>query len=112
LTLNGITHITNLISEATGNTLAYALSALQEAMSYGYGFDSLPLTFIQKIITCIDSSNLNVCRSALEILILLSNSPKYGFKTLEGAFTSYAKTQEKQPFANLINLLVTIAILS
>lgn len=48
LDANGISRIYEVIGEATGNTLAYALSSLQEAMSYGFGWDTLPPSFIQK----------------------------------------------------------------
>ena len=102
LTQNGITHLTNLIGETTGNTLAYALGALQEAMSYGW--DSLSSTFISKVVTFVDSSNINVCKSALELLIHLSNNPKHGYSTLETAF----KSASQKPFANLVHLLVSV----
>lgn len=117
LDANGISRIYEVIGEATGNTLAYALSSLQEAMSYGFGWDTLPPGFIQKgtnrmecslainsfitVISHIESSNLNVCRSALQILIHISNSPKHGFAALKDNFASF-----QNPFSNLVNLLV------
>jgi engulfment and cell motility protein 1 len=47
---NGIAAITALIDELTGNTLAYVLSALQTAMSFDFGWDSLPQSFIEKML--------------------------------------------------------------
>lgn len=103
---NGVSILISIISEATGNTLAYALGALQEALyNHGYSLESLPQNFIQKISTLIDGANLNVCRSALEILALISGSGKQ-FKTVEAAFNA-TKNTDKLPFSNLVNLLVT-----
>ncbi len=104
----------NLIGETTGNTLAYGLSALKEAMSYGFGWEALSPEVIRKIVGFVDSSNLNVVRSTLEILIILCNNPEYGFKTIEEAVSAAASTQQQQqqqpqpskPFSNLVNLLV------
>jgi hypothetical protein len=102
LTQNGIGQLTIIISEASGNVLAYALGALQEAMVYGFGWDALSADFILKVVAFVDNNNLNVRKSALEILIHLSNSPKYGYATVASAFDS----STQKPFANLVNLLV------
>lgn len=55
-----------------GNTLAYALSALQEAMSYGFGWDNLSNEFVMKVVSFVDNSNLNVSRYFI-FLFYLSN---------------------------------------
>ena len=45
-------------------------------LSYNQGIENLPLNFIQKIISLLENTNLNVCRSALDILQVLSNNDK------------------------------------
>lgn len=52
--------ITAQIVEATGNTLAYALQAIDSCMNYGFGWDQLSQPMIEKIVSLLDSNNLNV----------------------------------------------------
>lgn len=99
-------HLTQLINTVSGNALAYALSAIQEAMSYGHGWEDLPQKFIDDVVSFEDSSNLNVCRSALEILLHLCINPTYGFKCLEDTFIRQNQQRNKAPYYNLIQLLV------
>ena len=51
LAKNGVAAITALVDElTTGNTLAYALSALQTAMSYDFSWE-FPNSFVEKILS-------------------------------------------------------------
>jgi len=102
LNQNGVAQLATVIFDATGNTLAYALSALQEAMGYGFGWDSLASDFVNKVMTLIDQSNINVCKSALEIMNLLIENPTIGFKTLEAGFIAL---NSWSPYQNLVALL-------
>lgn len=105
LAKNGIEAITLLVDELTGTTLAYALSALQTAMSYDFRWENLPQSFVEKLLLLSDNINSNVVKSALPILIRIVESPKYGFASVSAACKATAKLSNKQPYASLIVLL-------
>jgi hypothetical protein len=68
LAQGGITAITDLLfEESQRNTVAYALIALDSAMTYGIGWDHLSLKVIEKILSLTDSPNLNVKRFFLSL---------------------------------------------
>jgi hypothetical protein len=96
--------ITALVDELSGNSLAYALSALQTAMGYDFSWE-FPNSFVEKILSltgkhltfrppsfylkllflfCVlivvsDNTNPNVVKSSLRILCRMCESPKYLF---------------------------------
>eukprot|EP01112_Ceratiomyxa_fruticulosa_P021611 TRINITY_DN7666_c0_g3_i2.p1 TRINITY_DN7666_c0_g3~~TRINITY_DN7666_c0_g3_i2.p1 ORF type:complete len:712 (+),score=155.21 TRINITY_DN7666_c0_g3_i2:203-2338(+) len=110
LEMEGVTSLISILDELAGNTLAYGLSALQAAMDYGFGWDSVPISFIQKAIQYMESSSPSVCKSALRILILLTDSPKLGFSAVSSYLMgsnaeTLQNTSEKQPLSVLITLL-------
>lgn len=65
-----------LVDELTGNTLAYALSALQTAMSYDFAWQ-FNNSFVEKILLLTGNPNPNVVKSSLRILCRMCESPKY-----------------------------------
>lgn len=106
LTKNGVEAITVLVDELTGNTLAYALSALQTAMSYDFAWQ-FNNSFVEKILLLTGNPNPNVVKSSLRILCRMCESPKYGFAAVSAACKSSAKNANKQPYASLILLLAS-----
>lgn len=104
LAKNGVPAITALVDELAGNTLAYALSALQTAISYDFSW-VFPTPFVEKILSLTDSSNPNVVKSSLRILCRMCESPKYGFAAVSAACKTTAKQANRQPYASLIVLL-------
>eukprot|EP01113_Clastostelium_recurvatum_P031692 TRINITY_DN3983_c0_g1_i2.p1 TRINITY_DN3983_c0_g1~~TRINITY_DN3983_c0_g1_i2.p1 ORF type:complete len:737 (-),score=209.05 TRINITY_DN3983_c0_g1_i2:84-2294(-) len=92
LEMEGISSLIALLDDLTGNTLAYGLGALQTAMEYGTGWDSLPRPFVGKLVGYADSNNPNVCKSALKILCLLSDSPKYGYNAISSVLCTPSAT--------------------
>ncbi|KIO34104.1 hypothetical protein M407DRAFT_223702 [Tulasnella calospora MUT 4182] len=66
----GLAELINVIAVTHGNTLAYALKALQNLMSLDYGWSNIPTPFISRLIEILSNpSNLvNVCRPATSIL--------------------------------------------
>lgn len=60
---NGIQAIVALIDGLVGNTLAYALSALQTAMSFDFGWESLPQSFIDKLLMLSGIVSMRACIS-------------------------------------------------
>ncbi|KAG6886236.1 hypothetical protein C0993_010798 [Termitomyces sp. T159_Od127] len=67
---NGLQELVSVIYESNGNTLAYALTAMQNLMELDYGWATLDDDFILKIVQILSSpiSLVNVCRPATAIL--------------------------------------------
>lgn len=70
LSKDGLQSLIDIIYTTHGNTLAYALSAMQNLMELEYGWGALDENFIAKIVQILTSSNslINVCRPATAIL--------------------------------------------
>ncbi|KAJ2934854.1 hypothetical protein H1R20_g2277, partial [Candolleomyces eurysporus] len=66
----GLAELVAAIDEATGNTLAYALTAMQNLMELQYGWSTLDSAFILRVVQILSSpqSPINVCRPATAIL--------------------------------------------
>ncbi|KAF8916264.1 ELMO/CED-12 family-domain-containing protein [Mucidula mucida] len=67
---HGLAELVDVIYDSHGNTLAYALTAMQNLMELEYGWANLDDTFIFKIVQILSSpqSLINVCRPATAIL--------------------------------------------
>lgn len=67
---SGLPELVDIISTAHGNTLAYALTAMQNLMDLPFGWSTLDDSFILKIVHILSShqSLINVCRPATSIL--------------------------------------------
>ena len=70
LECKGLDELLSVIDEVTGNTLAYALTAIQNLMERPYGWSSLSSSFILRVVQILSSSTspINVCRPATAIL--------------------------------------------
>ncbi|KAH8832732.1 ELMO/CED-12 family-domain-containing protein [Flagelloscypha sp. PMI_526] len=70
LTHNGLAELVDVIHSTNGNTLAYALTALQNLMELDYGWSRLEDTFILRLVRILVSRQalINVCRPATAIL--------------------------------------------
>ncbi|KAF5316171.1 hypothetical protein D9619_006473 [Psilocybe cf. subviscida] len=68
--LGGVDELVGVIFESTGNTLAYALTAMQNIMELDYGWGTLSDAFILRVVQILSSphSLINVCRPATAIL--------------------------------------------
>ncbi|KAF9461210.1 ELMO/CED-12 family-domain-containing protein [Collybia nuda] len=67
---NGLAELVSVIYSTNGNTLAYALTAMQNLLELDYGWANLDDIFIFKIVQILSSphSLINVCRPATAIL--------------------------------------------
>ncbi|KAG6910017.1 hypothetical protein DXG01_013739 [Tephrocybe rancida] len=67
---NGLQELVSVIFDSNGNTLAYALTAMQNLMELDYGWATLDDEFIFKVVQILSSptSLINVCRPATAIL--------------------------------------------
>ncbi|KIJ65621.1 hypothetical protein HYDPIDRAFT_175010 [Hydnomerulius pinastri MD-312] len=70
LNRDGLQHLVDVIYTEHGNTLAYALTAMQNLMDLDYGWSNLDDNFIFKVVQILSSphSLINVCRPATAIL--------------------------------------------
>ncbi|EIN09566.1 hypothetical protein PUNSTDRAFT_66959 [Punctularia strigosozonata HHB-11173 SS5] len=70
LRLDGLRELLTIINISHGNTLAYALRAMQNLMDLDYGWSTLDSNFILHIVQILSSSQslINVCRPATAIL--------------------------------------------
>ncbi|KIJ20930.1 hypothetical protein PAXINDRAFT_160374 [Paxillus involutus ATCC 200175] len=70
LNRDGLQELVDIIYTEHGNTLAYALTAMQNLMDLDYGWSTLDDNFIFKIVQILASSQslINVCRPATAIL--------------------------------------------
>ncbi|KAI5123515.1 hypothetical protein M0805_006675 [Coniferiporia weirii] len=67
---DGLKELIDVIGVSHGNTLAYALNAMQNLMELDYGWSTLDHSFIHVVVQILSSSNslINVCRPATAIL--------------------------------------------
>jgi engulfment/cell motility protein 1 len=67
---NGLAELVSVIDTVQGNTLAYALSAMQHLLELDHGWDTLAAPFIHRValVLAAPRSLVNVCRPATAIL--------------------------------------------
>lgn len=67
---DGLPHLLDVIHSASGNTLAYASTSLQNLMEFDHGWATLDDDFILRVVRILSSSSqpINVCRPATAIL--------------------------------------------
>ncbi|KAH7335159.1 ELMO/CED-12 family-domain-containing protein [Rhizoctonia solani] len=90
---DGLRELLGTIENSTGNTLAYALTSMQNLMEHDYGWDHLQPNFILRIVDLISNPNnpINVIRPATSILKrLVEADPRFGLDA--GAMPSSSAT--------------------
>lgn len=78
---DGLRELLGAIDNNSGNTLAYALTSMQNLMEHEYGWDNLQPSFILRIVEIISNPNnpINVVRPATSILKrLVEADPRFG----------------------------------
>ncbi|KAJ3919691.1 ELMO/CED-12 family-domain-containing protein [Lentinula edodes] len=119
---DGVTQLVDIIFTSLGNTLAYALTAMQNLMELDYGWASLDEAFIFRVVQVLSSSHslINVCRPATAILKKLveadpSNAPgpqagssKNGPAIVPGSIYRYGFTVVFEQMRKEKSLLETI----
>ncbi|KAF8347827.1 ELMO/CED-12 family-domain-containing protein [Amanita rubescens] len=83
LSNGGLASLVDVIHASTGNTLAYALTSMQNLMDLDYGWSDLDEAFILAVVKILASSNslINVCRPATAILKKLVEADPINFLT-------------------------------
>lgn len=82
LKMNGVASVASTVLVSTGTTLAYALRALDAALTYGYGYDVLSNDIIAKVSQLVYTSQLNVQTAALAIADHIATSKTKGLPVL------------------------------
>ncbi|KAJ3805529.1 ELMO/CED-12 family-domain-containing protein [Lentinula lateritia] len=119
---DGVTQLVDIIFTSLGNTLAYALTAMQNLMELDHGWASFDEAFIFRVVQVLSSphSLINVCRPATAILKKLveadpSNAPgpqagtsKNGPAIVPGSIYRYGFTMVFEQMRKEKSLLETI----
>ncbi|EGG25214.1 engulfment and cell motility ELM family protein [Cavenderia fasciculata] len=80
---DGFVSIGDQLGELTGNTLSYALTALQTAMQSDAGANTVNATLISRVLPMLDpNSNPNILKSVLSILTLYCTLNRGGYQDL------------------------------
>ncbi|CAI2177420.1 17101_t:CDS:10, partial [Funneliformis geosporum] len=90
---SGLNSLVEIINNSSGNTLAYALTSMQNLMEHDHGWEDLGSDFINKVIKIlVEKTLVNICRPATAIIIKLAIADKnsisiksYGFDVLHDA---------------------------
>jgi ELMO/CED-12 family/ELMO, armadillo-like helical domain len=101
---NGIGDVLKLIGDTGLSTQAYGLQALEIAMSYNVGWTPIADVHVRMLVALISSANLNSAKSAVRVVQMLVDNPKYSDAAVQ-ALTSKAADTKAKPFADLIALL-------
>ncbi|KAG8693718.1 hypothetical protein FRC09_010339 [Ceratobasidium sp. 395] len=92
---DGLRELLNTIDTSTGNTLAYALTSMQNLMEHEYGWDNLQPSFILRIVEIIANPQnpINAIRPATSILKrLVEADPRFGMEAAALPSSSSATT--------------------
>ncbi|KAN0007101.1 hypothetical protein ACTFIU_005295 [Dictyostelium citrinum] len=117
---NGIEVMVCQLKELTGNTLSYALSALQTIMSYEFSITSMTPTDTGSLITQLlplteNTSNPSICKTSLSLLCLfLNQSNNLNFKqfssTLVLEYNEKTKRNYNQTLVQLLSSSNTVDV--
>eukprot|EP01100_Stratorugosa_tubuloviscum_P013963 TRINITY_DN7203_c0_g1_i1.p1 TRINITY_DN7203_c0_g1~~TRINITY_DN7203_c0_g1_i1.p1 ORF type:complete len:604 (-),score=240.59 TRINITY_DN7203_c0_g1_i1:37-1848(-) len=104
LNKDGISSLVSILDALQGNMLTYALSSLETALPFNCGWEPINQQFIEKIVSLINSSIINVCKSALGILTIIASNPSYGFIAVHEAFiNSKSNESDKSGYGALVS---------
>lgn len=104
LSLNGLSMILHAVMESQGSQLAYALKALHGAMKYNTGYEVITEPFLTTyLFPHINSPNINVCKSALEVASLVAQSPQLGFIITDRCIRQ--SSLDNRPYSNVVQAL-------
>ena len=100
LNRDGLRELLSVIASSRGNTLAYALTALQNLMELPYGWSSVQPQFILEVVQILSSPQnlINVCRPATAILKrFVEADPRAMLSTANGAVASSSRSLPVPP---------------
>eukprot|EP01114_Cavostelium_apophysatum_P002752 TRINITY_DN1243_c0_g1_i1.p1 TRINITY_DN1243_c0_g1~~TRINITY_DN1243_c0_g1_i1.p1 ORF type:complete len:1135 (-),score=369.28 TRINITY_DN1243_c0_g1_i1:198-3602(-) len=98
---NGVPLLKKTIDRAKGNTLAYALQALEAYMGVSSDYNFLGTSLMERILSCVFDSNINVTKSALRIVNLMTRSDTPS----KGAVIFMSKKKDKLAMEDVLALL-------
>lgn len=100
----GVPELTRYVLENQGGALAHGLKALHLTMKLNTGWErAITEQFLTQIFPNISSTNLTVCRSALEVATSIAQSMVLGFPVADRCLR--ASTQDGRPYGNVVQAL-------
>jgi hypothetical protein len=101
---NGLPELMRYVLENQGGALAYGLKAIYLTLKVTVGWErAITEQFLTQIFPNISSTNLNVCRSALEVATSIAQSSTLGFPVADRCLR--ASTSEGRPYGNVVAAL-------
>lgn len=96
----------NIIELAKGNSLAYALGAMQSYVTQIREYSFLSIGLMEKVVAAILDTNVNVSKMALKIVNVFTHegSPS------QGAISYIVSKKEDIPFADLLKMVPSIDV--
>ena len=85
---DGVTTLVGIIMsfgavESSNNTLAYALTAMQNLLDHDYDWSDLPQDLLHQMVGLLINLNTNICRAATGIIIKLINSEHGNYEAIQ-----------------------------
>ena len=97
----GVPELMRYVLENQGGALAHGLKALHLTMKLNTGWERfITEQFLVQIFPNISSTNLTVCRSALEVATSIAQSMSLGFPVADRCLR--ASTQDGRPYGNVV----------
>ncbi|KYR02260.1 engulfment and cell motility ELM family protein [Tieghemostelium lacteum] len=94
---NGIQCICDQLQGLSGNTLSYALNAIQSIMQFEFSSSSIPIDLIKYLIALLDTStNPSITKTTLSILYLFNHHRPKGYIELNDVIQAYQQQQQQQ----------------
>jgi hypothetical protein len=101
---NGLPELMRYVLENQGGALAYGLKAIYLTLKHNVGWErAITEQFLIQIFPNISSTNLNVCRSALEVATTIAQSSTLGFSVADRCIRS--SKSEGRPYGNVVGAL-------
>src|SRR5690606_27042375 len=101
-----------ILQQSTGNTLAYALVALDLSISHGFGWESLSPQMVDKLVELIQSPNPNVKRHGILFIAsrftFISGGLRIGIHVASSKNSGYPALMKAIQKSNLSSRLVML----
>lgn len=96
-------------NKLTGSALAHGLKALHGVMKYGINLEAITETFlVVSVFPHISSTNINVCKGALEVATAVASSNQLGFVVADRCVRATAP--DNKPYSNIVQLLSNVDV--
>jgi len=101
---NGVQSIIEQFKDLSGNTLSYALMAMQSIMSYEFGLMAVPVSLLSQILPLVESANPSIQKTSLYLLYLFSKLAS-NTTVFQDKIKGFQSSKEKSFYHVLVDLL-------